>query len=97
MLLGCGSGWTGGLAPDTQSRWADGSIRHDPGAPGTGWPSQSLLPWESEHPSLCWDSAEPLLPRKLQTVPKGTCSVPARSAPAPALSPALALLTQKLV
>ena len=97
VLLDCGGGWMSGLAPDTQSRSADGSIRRDPGALGTGWPSQSLLFRGSEHPLLCWDSAELLLSRKLQTVPEGTCSVPARSAPAQVPSPALALLTQKLV
>lgn len=91
-------GWVDGRAgPRPQSRSADGGIRLDPGALGTCWPSQFLLLRGSEHPSLCWDSAEPLLTHKLQTVPEGTCSIPARSAPAQVLSPALALLTQKLV
>lgn len=81
VLLDCGGGWMSGLAPDTQSRSADGSIRRDPGALGTGWPSQSLLFRGSEHPSLCWDSAELLLSRKLQTVPRAPAASPLAQRP----------------
>lgn len=87
-------GWVDGRADPGRQMAASDQFRE---RSGRGWPSGSLLLWGSGHPSLCWDSAEPLLPRKLQTAPKGTCSVSARSAPALVLSQAPALLTQKLV